>query len=60
MTDSMPAGKEARPPTVTANIRAELARAGITVGTAQRWLGLAASTWDARMRQPGMWRLGEL
>jgi hypothetical protein len=59
MTDNVADGGGARP-SVTANIRAELARAGVNVGTAQHWVGLAASTWDARMRQPDLWRLGEL
>jgi hypothetical protein len=49
-----------RPPPITRNIRAELARAGKTAREAQLAIGLPPSTWDDRMREPEYWRLGQL
>lgn len=45
---------------VNGNIRAELARAGKTVKDAQGVAGIAPSTWDARMADPGSWRVDQL
>jgi hypothetical protein len=49
-----------RPPPITRNIRAELARAGKTAKEAQEVVGLGATTWDDRMTRPGYWRLNQL
>lgn len=49
-----------RPPPITRNIRAELARAGKTAREAQEAIGIPPSTWDSRMADPGYWRLGQL
>lgn len=59
MTDTKEAAVELPPP-VTRNIRAELARAGRTTRQAQEAIGIPASTWDDRMREPGYWRLNQL
>ncbi len=56
---------------ITRNIRAELARAGMTVAAAQHtvgrlsevdgaWRPMSAGTWERRMREPGTWKLQEL
>lgn len=47
-------------PRITRNIRAELARAGLSATEARMHLEMARSTWDARMANPGLWRLSEL
>jgi hypothetical protein len=49
-----------RPPPITRNIRAELARAGKTAREAQEAIRVPASTWDDRMREPRYWRIGQL
>lgn len=59
MTDTE-TGAEARAPRITRNIRAELARAGLSATEARMHLDMARSTWDARMANPGLWRLSEL
>ena len=59
MTDNV-TGTAVEPPVITRNIRAELARAGRNIGQAQDATGIRPSTWDARMREPGYWRLKEL
>lgn len=45
---------------VSANIRAELARRRLTARDAQKAMKISSTTWDARMREPGYWRLGQL
>lgn len=65
MTDTPPPGAApatgAPPlPDVSANIRAELARRRRTVRDAQGAMNISSSTWDARMSEPGFWRLKEL
>ncbi len=45
---------------ITRNIRAELARAGVTVAQARARIPLGEAAWSARMRQPGRWTLAEL
>lgn len=64
MTDT-PERAPTAPPTVSDNVRAEIARAGLTAREVRsamlnRGIHLAASTWDDRMRTPGTWRLREL
>ncbi len=49
-----------RAPLVTRNVKAELARAGLTATQARDHLEMARSTWDSRMADPKLWRLGEL
>lgn len=46
--------------TVADNIRAELARAGLTASAAQLRLNLGEAAWRNRMASPGTWRIGEL
>ena len=59
------------PPVITVNIRAELARRGLTAeharghlgrrsATTGAWRPMSATTWEERMRNPGTWRLQEL
>jgi hypothetical protein len=48
------------PPVITGNIRAEMARAGMTVAATQRHLEMSAPTWERRMRNPGTWKWSEL
>lgn len=48
------------PPVITGNIRAELARAGMTVAHAQRVVDISPGTWETRMRVPGTWKMSEL
>jgi hypothetical protein len=70
MTDS-PAEPVATapPPVITGNIRAEMARRGISAATARRMLGrrgthglvaMSPTTWETRMREPGSWKWREL
>lgn len=68
MTDT-PAATGAPPPdtrpTISSNVRAEVARRGMTAAGVRRALAdkgapLPASTWDQRMSEPGTWRWREL
>lgn len=52
-------------PTISSNVRAEIARRGMTAAGVRRALAdrgapLPASTWDQRMVEPGTWRWREL
>jgi hypothetical protein len=60
MTDNASGTAVGHPPAITRNIRAELARAGRTARMAQEAIGVPASTWDDRMREPGYWRINQL
>ena len=60
MTDN---ARTAPPPDlaeITANIRAELARAGRGPVAARASLEMGEVAWRTRMNHPTMWRLGEL
>jgi hypothetical protein len=45
---------------VAANIRAELARAGISATEARDQLRMGETAWKTRQTNPGRWTLGEL
>jgi hypothetical protein len=45
---------------ITNNIRGEIVRRGLTLQQAREAIDMPPSTWDARMRNPNLWRLGEL
>lgn len=56
-------------PAITGNIRAELARKGMTAAQARGFIGsaagdkgtgMASATWERRMRDPGTWKIQEL
>ena len=44
----------------SANVRAEIARAGANPREVREAVGLSRTTWRRRLAQPGTWRLGEL
>ena len=48
------------PPVITGNIRAEMARAGMSVQRAQNIVNVSPGTWETRMKTPGTWRMNEL
>lgn len=59
----------APPPAITGNIRAEMARRGLTAAQVRRGIRrdgplsvthMSASTWETRMREPGTWKWSEL
>jgi hypothetical protein len=61
MTEPAPSGA---PPSGTvhasANVRAEIARAGVNPRLVREALQMSRTTWHRRMRKPGDWRMGEL
>lgn len=49
-----------RPLQTSANVRAEVARAGRTGREVAAKVEMSHSTWMSRMRKPDTWRMGEL
>jgi len=45
---------------ISANVRAEIARAGIGVGAVLVRAGMSRTTYNRRLRAPAEWELGEL
>jgi hypothetical protein len=60
MTDNSTAERAPSAARVSANIRAELVRAGQTAADAQWRLDIGESAWRTRMSKPERWTIGEL